>query len=298
MESKPWLFDSMADVEIHQHNWREELNRRSVEEVLNWITGVISPYTSQEPFHQMHILLTAIESAAKHDARIKLPARERKTPRLEAWVISGYRNFPHQYNIWQRKFTFEAIGDFGPITDHARQVANGLILPDEFDWNPREPRHRLVWGADVDPNAKCRSLTEEERQEEILQTSSAPGTSRHHWGTEYDLFDRELHPDNWIGEGEFAGTYEWLAANAATYGFIQPYNARPGRGYIEERWHWSYYPVAGALLDFIKAHEAEYEAKLNALWEKQELEQSQGQNQFSFVRRHWRDYVYNVKKLT
>ena len=42
-----------------------------------------------------------------------------------------------------------------------------------------------------------------------------------------------------------------MMRNAATYGFIQSFTATSTfmtAGYIKERWHWSYYPAAQALL--------------------------------------------------
>jgi zinc D-Ala-D-Ala carboxypeptidase len=78
----------------------------------------------------------------------------------------------------------------------------------------------------------------------ILEYSAAPGTSRHHWGTEIDL--NAATPEYFETEqGE--KVYDWLNKNAWEYGFCQPYdlkdNNRP-EGYNEERWHWSYLPLS------------------------------------------------------
>ncbi|MCB1189150.1 MAG: M15 family metallopeptidase [Leptospiraceae bacterium] len=81
----------------------------------------------------------------------------------------------------------------------------------------------------------------------ILEYSSAPGTSRHHWGTDFDI--NTLENDYFeIGEGK--DLFIWLAENAKKYGFCQPYNKRELRGkkgYFEEKWHWSYYPISNHL---------------------------------------------------
>jgi LAS superfamily LD-carboxypeptidase LdcB len=71
-----------------------------------------------------------------------------------------------------------------------------------------------------------------------------PGTSRHHWGTDIDLNDL----DNFTFEqGPGKKVYDWMQKHAAEYGFCQPYTVkgkdRPN-GYNEEKWHWSYVPVA------------------------------------------------------
>lgn len=82
------------------------------------------------------------------------------------------------------------------------------------------------------------------RAERILQYSSMPGTSRHHWGTDFDLNALE---NSYFEAGEGARIYRWLCDNAHQYGFFQPYtafNAYRDAGYREEKWHWSYYPLA------------------------------------------------------
>tara|TARA_R110001592_G_C13191679_1_gene752841 strand:+ start:6215 stop:6931 length:717 start_codon:yes stop_codon:yes gene_type:complete len=85
---------------------------------------------------------------------------------------------------------------------------------------------------------------ENSRAERILQYSSMPGTSRHHWGTDFDLNALE---NNYFESGEGLKIYTWLRANAAKFGFYQPYiafNNYREQGYREEKWHWSYFPLA------------------------------------------------------
>lgn len=82
----------------------------------------------------------------------------------------------------------------------------------------------------------------------ILEFSSAPGTSRHHWGTDFDLnaLDNSYFETN--GKGKIL--YDWLQKNAVKYGFCQPYStliSRNNKGYQEEKWHWSYAPISNQL---------------------------------------------------
>ena len=87
-----------------------------------------------------------------------------------------------------------------------------------------------------------------EKAKEILLYSSMPGTSRHHWGTDFDL--NALEPE-YFESGRGAELYAWLDANAWKYGFFQPYyklGEDRAAGYKEEKWHWSYYPIANQLL--------------------------------------------------
>ena len=79
----------------------------------------------------------------------------------------------------------------------------------------------------------------------ILRYSSMPGTSRHHWGTDFDL---NVLKNEYFVSGEGKVLYRWLTRNAGRYGFCQPYTSGRKGGYSEEKWHWSYRPLAGELL--------------------------------------------------
>lgn len=87
-----------------------------------------------------------------------------------------------------------------------------------------------------------------DRAKAILHYSSMPGTSRHHWGTDVDI--NSVEPEYFAGN-QGSREYEWLVNNANAFGFSQPYTAksteRPA-GYEEEKWHWSYMPLAREFL--------------------------------------------------
>ena len=110
--------------------------------------------------------------------------------------------------------------------------------------------------------ARTHIADERARALDILQFSSMPGTSRHHWGTDADLGHGRctdaacLEAPAWNG-----AAYRWLVANAHLFGFCQPYtSARAGYtlGYREERWHWSFHPLARLV-------QAAYEKRLDGL---------------------------------
>jgi D-alanyl-D-alanine carboxypeptidase len=89
-------------------------------------------------------------------------------------------------------------------------------------------------------------LSDFEKAVDILKYSAMPGTSRHHWGTEIDLNHLE---NDWFLQGEGLEIARWLDANAAYFGFHQVYDDNPARpGYLTERWHWSYLPLAASML--------------------------------------------------
>jgi D-alanyl-D-alanine carboxypeptidase len=121
-------------------------------------------------------------------------------------IASATRNFDYQKNIWNSKWSGATLVDGNNLS---------MTIPD--------------------------SLT---RFKKILEYSSVPGASRHHWGTDIDINESTTDYFNGVlGTTE----YIWLVKNAQTFGFCQPYNLKNGarpEGYNEERWHWSYLPLA------------------------------------------------------
>lgn len=86
----------------------------------------------------------------------------------------------------------------------------------------------------------------------ILEYSSMPGSSRHHWGTDLDINN---FTNEWFAHGEGLQIYTWMQANAANFGFCQPYSkmgSDRNSGYYEEKWHWTYMPISTILTDFAK----------------------------------------------
>ncbi len=85
------------------------------------------------------------------------------------------------------------------------------------------------------------------KAKDILTYSSMPGSSRHHWGTDIDL---NALSNDWFSTGEGKQIYDWLTENGPSFGFWQVYTPKDdGRlGYNEEKWHWSYLPLATSYL--------------------------------------------------
>lgn len=90
------------------------------------------------------------------------------------------------------------------------------------------------------------------RVKNLLRYSALPGCSRHHWGTDLDL--NANRTDYWRSATGLK-IYKWLCENAHKFGFYQPYSAKGAagsglreKGHEEERWHWSYYPLASVFM--------------------------------------------------
>jgi zinc D-Ala-D-Ala carboxypeptidase len=83
----------------------------------------------------------------------------------------------------------------------------------------------------------------------ILSSSSMPSTSRHHWGTDFDVNSVE---DGYFLSGMGKDVYSWLSSNAHNYGFCQVYDNKKETqrtGYEVEKWHWSYMSISTLILD-------------------------------------------------
>jgi LAS superfamily LD-carboxypeptidase LdcB len=135
-------------------------------------------------------------------------------------VLSGFRSFEQQLSIWNRK----ATGELAVLSSDA--------VPLDIE-----------------------ALTEAQLVFAILRWSALPGASRHHWGTDVDVFDAAAKPEDYVVDlvpaevntgGMFAPMHEWLDARIAentAFGFFRPYDT-DRRGVAPERWHLSYAPVA------------------------------------------------------
>ncbi|MCL5128023.1 M15 family metallopeptidase [Algibacter sp. L4_22] len=96
---------------------------------------------------------------------------------------------------------------------------------------------------------KYASLKPKTRALKILEYSSMPTSSRHHWGTDMDLNNLN---NSYFEKGEGLKIYNWLEKHAKTYGFSQVYTNKTGgrTGYNMEKWHWSFMPLAETYLEF------------------------------------------------
>tara|TARA_R110000868_G_scaffold30589_6_gene112957 strand:+ start:2715 stop:3452 length:738 start_codon:yes stop_codon:yes gene_type:complete len=91
----------------------------------------------------------------------------------------------------------------------------------------------------------------------IIEYSTIPGTSRHHWGTDIDVIDGYKKVDGDVlvpskyEEGEpFADFKKWMDENSEKFGFYLVYTDDPKRrGFKYEPWHYSYAPISVPMLE-------------------------------------------------
>jgi LAS superfamily LD-carboxypeptidase LdcB len=92
--------------------------------------------------------------------------------------------------------------------------------------------------------------------EKIIEYSTIPGTSRHHWGTDIDLIDGNPKVDGDVLDSTKFGTggpFEkfkfWMEENAEKYDYHMVYTDEPKRrGFKYEPWHYSYAPLSIPML--------------------------------------------------
>lgn len=129
---------------------------------------------------------------------------------IDLTIVSGYRSFTRQRQIWNRKY---------------KKYQSQGLKPDaifdkiaEYSTVPGTSRHH--WGTDLDI---------------IDQRATYSG----------DV----LVPDKFHGNGPFCKMKEWMEKNASQFNFELVYTLNGNRtGFKYEPWHYSYKPLAQKLL--------------------------------------------------
>ena len=132
-------------------------------------------------------------------------------------IISGYRSFEQQRSIWNKKYS----GELPVLTTNETVV-------------------------------DIKQLSSIELIRSIMLYSALPGASRHHWGTDFDIFPSAPIEDGYkvqLLDSEFndngiASEFnQWLLDTLPSTGFFKPY-ATFQKGIAAEPWHISYRPIA------------------------------------------------------
>jgi LAS superfamily LD-carboxypeptidase LdcB len=151
------------------------------------------------------------------DSLVELTEKS-KNAGFDLRVASGFRSFERQLIIWNDK------------TQGLRPVLDQM-------------------GAAID----IHSLNDDEKVFAILHWSALPGASRHHWGTDIDVYDAsrmvegyqlQLTVEETENGGPFAEFHQWLTGELRQGSdFFRPYIDGVG-GISPEPWHLSYAPLA------------------------------------------------------
>ena len=167
-----------------------------------------------------HVVLVDEPRAVLHPKTATAFARLRAAARadgIDLAAASSFRDFETQVRIWNEKWSGRR-----PLYDRGGGTVDAMRLK---------------------PAARVRA---------ILAWSAPPGASRHHWGTDVDVYDRaalpagqalELVPAEYGPAGPFARLTVWLDRHMGRFGFYRPYATDRG-GVQPEPWHLSHYPTA------------------------------------------------------
>ncbi len=92
--------------------------------------------------------------------------------------------------------------------------------------------------------------------DKIIEYSTIPGTSRHHWGTDIDIIDGYrktdgdvLVPEKFEAGGPFEDFKKWMDENSNKFDYYLVYTNEPKRrGFKYEPWHYSFAPISIPML--------------------------------------------------
>lgn len=107
---------------------------------------------------------------------------------------------------------------------------------------------------------QAKGMTDEENIKSIVEYSTIPGTSRHHWGTDIDIIDMShgipldpLNEKHFNPGGQMYKFKLWLDENAHKYGFYLVYTKDDKRkGFKYEPWHFTYKPISDQMMEEYK----------------------------------------------
>ena len=116
-------------------------------------------------------------------------------------------------------------------------------------------RQKQIWNKHFS-SYKKRGISDEQAILKIIEYSTIPGTSRHHWGTEIDIIDAKpkmegdvLLTHKFHDQGPYNELRLWMESNANMYEFYLPYTHDEKRsGFKYEPWHYSFAPLSRRML--------------------------------------------------
>jgi len=143
---------------------------------------------------------------------------------VDIQIVSSHRNFERQLQIWQNKWSGKAT-----LLDASENKLDATTLSDI------------------------------QKIQAILTWSALPGASRHHWGTDLDVYDKksvEQHQHDFqlvcseYDNGPCTQLNNWLNEHATQFGFSRPYAEYKG-GIAREPWHLSFQASADKMLSLM-----------------------------------------------
>ena len=171
----------------------------------------IKQLTGQSESHLLPIGEQAQQLHGDIIAEFQLLQQRAAEQGMDLQVASGFRSFERQLAIWNGK-----ASGMRPVLDNDGEPLDIAAMP------PLQQVHA------------------------IMRWSALPGASRHHWGTDFDVWDRaavapgyqlQLVTQEYAEGGPFAALNSWLGEQQEV--FYRPYDVDRG-GIAAEPWHLSH----------------------------------------------------------
>jgi len=220
-------------------------------------------------------------------AQVTRPAR--KYPLME---LIGKRK-PELFGkeVQLRKRAFEAFSDM-----RNEAFKEGITIYSQSSY--RSFNHqKQIWNRKI-KRALKNGMEPKQAIRELIKSSTIPGTSRHHWGTEVDIIDMSVQPQpldrldvkNYKPGGAYEQLQYWLLENAENYGFFLTYTNDPNRpGFKYEPWHYSFAELAIPM----------FQEFININWKEHVLDISiSGSHLFTpeFLDQYYRNNILGISK--
>jgi len=290
-------FETPQALSERQELWRATLSRahqHNPDLIFAWAVGKEDPQDAvlEEGKMQMACMLTDLLKETKAAKRalaflevssgtasraIEKAQRRNKISRriMRKIILSDHRSLSSQAGMWRRRGAFSS--------SYKKKLPSAVRK--NCERKEAENKRRCL-----------RRAVQEIREKKLLNGTAAPGLSRHHWGTEFDLF--AVNSYTFRDRGPLGLTYKWLKENAHHYGFFQTYLGEHDPGYIAERWHWSYSPVSTPMLKILTTHEEGYARTLDGVWERLAKKWNRHKRRplphFIYVRKIWQNLATQV----
>ena len=201
----------------------------------------------------------------------------------------------------------ELVDPLSKLNKDAQQVGIDLAIASGFRsyerqkliWNEKITGKRQLLDSESNP-LNIADLSPNEILFAILKWSAIPGFSRHHWGCDFDIFDKKALPKNYklqlipaeyYKDGIFSKLTNWLDSLNDSQ-FIRPYQKDTG-GVAIEPWHISYRPVAKKYEQELSLDSFINEIKNSSLLLKQEILNNSDEIFFTFVSQHCKSIQYS-----
>lgn len=172
----------------------------------------------------------------------------------------------HLVELQNHRIHSDIVDDFLALQQGAKEAGIDLTIASSFRdfyrqstiWNAKFQGLRPVYTLEQQA-VDLKSLNDTEKCHAIMLYSALPGASRHHFGTDLDIYDTrpiddnyqlQLTPDEYSAAGPFAKLAAWFDANLEKYGFYRPYQEYKG-GVAPEPWHISHIAASAKMMQYL-----------------------------------------------